>query len=525
MADDPFAGYTPPPKPGASSDPFTGYKPPASADLGTTAIWNKPADVGLGDYMLAHLAQPFKATTLDPHANLNEALVLGQGLSGGLSNFIPGVGARTAQAEKELDPQTATGLNLAGYVLGPGKLGIAKRLGEAAAPWLGGGKIAEYLGGVAGSAGEGAALGGVGAAGRGEDIGHGVETGAGFGALGGALGGVVGRGGKLPPSPSVDDLKQAAQTAYAKNDPVLFDTASAVHPELTATDNAIKNTQDLTGGYDPVSGKWSGRSALAKSTTAIVDSVRNKAQLTGTQIQKAQDALDDIANSPRASDEDKLFAPRYSAALQNVMDNSLPLNAPTSFVGRNVAEGDKLYGRMKDLARIEGGPNTQGWMQKAAVPRGPSVPDQASSWLRTDEAATKAPPGSPLYQSLSELAATKAPPAADFSPSAWDFRHVLGHLAPAVALPIAGGVAEGRFNPEHAAAEAAIGLGLGYGLHRGVPFVQGLTRGPGLARAIDASRATAATGSYVAPVRPDAAFRDAMRSLIFSRALGGQNPY
>jgi hypothetical protein len=520
----PFDQFDPPPKPTASSSPAS------TPDLGTTAFWNKPANAGWGDYFLAHLAQPFKATTLDPRANLNEALVLGQGLSGGLSNFIPGVGARTAQAEKELDPQAAAGLNLAGYVLGPGKLGAAAKIGGKVSGLLADygpqamAKLYPWLGGVAGSAAEGGALGGIGAAGRGEDIWTGIKTGAGFSALGGALGGVVGRGGRLPPSPTADDLEQAAKAAYAKNDPVLFDTASAVHPELTATDNAIRSTQDLTGGYDPISGKWSGRSALAKSTTAIVDSVRNKAQLTGTQIQKAQDALDEIARSPRATDEDKLFAPQYSSALQKVMDNGLPLNAPSGFVGANVAEGDTLFGRLKDLTRIEGSARTQGWVQKAAVPGGPSVPSQASSFLRSDEGLQFAAPGTPLNKALTTLAATKAPPGTDLAPSAWDLRHALGHLAPAVALPIAGGVAEGHFDPQHAAAEAAIGLGLGYGLHRGVPAVQGVARAPGVARAIDAARTTAATGNYAAPTLPTTPFRDALRRLIFSHALAGQTP-
>jgi hypothetical protein len=89
--DDPLAGYdpkkygiapiapaaaAPPPSaaaPGAA-DPLAGYDPskyglgptattPGAAggqDLGSTAIWNKPANVGWNDYLLAHLAAPFR---------------------------------------------------------------------------------------------------------------------------------------------------------------------------------------------------------------------------------------------------------------------------------------------------------------------------------------------------------------------------------------------------------------------------------------------------------------------------------
>jgi hypothetical protein len=527
MASDPLAGYTP------TADPLAGYSPAAApgADPGNEAIWNKPANVSWSDYMLAHLKNALPATNpFDVHTNVNEGLVLGSGLSGGLSGFIPGVRERTAQAEQEMPMQERIALQGAGYALGPGKLGIASKLGEA----LGG----SYLAGVGGAAGEGAIASGVGAAGEGgsaKDIAKAAGIGALGGAGGGALGGVVGRGGTLTPAIPEADLRSAATAAYAPLDAIVFHGPSQVTPAFDAVKRTMTDAeQDLAKSTIAKANKLAG---VTDPNTGVVKGGVGFA--TGADLQSYQRLFKDLAQSGTA--EDRQFAPKFHDALEDIMQNTTP-------VGRNVTPGQGMsfmppgnlgapgfaagdaaaardagnipFGRAEDLNRL------QGWEAKSAVAGGPDVGGQASAWLRSPEGQTFAKPGTPQYNAINNLAATNAGP--DLAaPSAFDIRHAIHPLATAVGSGLVGGagaqLAEGHFDPAHLAMETALGAGLGYGLHAGIPWAtKRYIQGPAQQRALDAARSTLSTGQYQAPVLPEASFRDAIRSLIFGQGAAGR---
>jgi hypothetical protein len=94
-----------------------------------------------------------------------------------------------------------------------------------------------------------------------------------------------------------------------------------------------------------------------------------------------------------------------------------------------------------------------------------------------------------------------------------------------VKIKITGQIAEGHFDPATLMEETALGAGLGYGLHKGVPWVnQRFIQGPAQQRAIDAARTTLSTGRQQAPVLPPAPFREAARRLIFGQAAAGGLP-
>ena len=312
-----FDNYQPPaattPQSGGA---FAGYQPPASSsaasDPGNEPIWKKPANVGWGDYMLAHLKNALPSTNpFDPHTNANEAVLLGSGLSGGASGFIPGMRERTAQAEQETPLAERIAIQGTGYMLGPGKLGIATRLGEGMAPAVG-----NWAGGVLGSAGEGAAasaLGTAGAGGSASDIAKAAGVGALGGGAGGTVGGVVGRGGALAPAQTADDLTAAAKQAYAPLSNVLYDATKEVHPTLDIT-NAQNALRDWSG-Y-----KWGDASKTSKEINTLLD----KPQLSANDLQQSQSYLKGIAGDGRSDPNDALYAAHYAGKLQDVLDNATP---------------------------------------------------------------------------------------------------------------------------------------------------------------------------------------------------------
>ena len=519
-----------PPAAASSGGAFDNFNPPATPDLGTTAIWNKPADVGWGDYMLAHLKN-IAVPSLDPHVNANEAVLLGSGLSGGLSGFIPGMRERTAQAEQETPLGNRIALQGAGYALGPGKLSIASKLGEA----LGG----SYLAGIGGAAGEGAFFSGAGTAGAGgsaSDVGKAAVVGALGGGAGGALGGVVGRGGTLTPAIPEDDLRSAATTAYAPLDAIVFHGPTQVKPALDAVTRTMTDAeQDLAKSTMAKVNKLGG---VTNPDTGVVNGGVGFA--TGKDLQSYQKIFGDLAQSGSA--EDRQFAPKFKAALEDIMQNTTPvgrnvtpgqgmsfmppgnLGAPGFAAGEAAAArdaGNIPFGRAEDVNRL------QDWMDKSAVAGGPDVGGQASAYLRTPTGQKYAPPGSPQYDALNNLAKTNAGPDLSAGPSAFDVRHAIHPLVSAIGgglvSGVGGQVAEGHFDPARLAEETAIGAGLGYGLHAGIPrFTKTYIQGPAQQRAIDAARSTLSTGQFQAPVLPDATFRDAVRSLIFGQGAAGR---
>ena len=542
MADDPLYGFKPVQQPSSANDPLMGFKPtsssappPATQDLGTTALWDKPTNVSWSDYMLAHLANAAKPLQgiADPRQNLNEALTFGSGLTGGASGFIPGVRERTAQAEQELDPQTRIALQGAGYLVGPGKLGIATKIGEAAAPAIGG-----WAGGVLGSAAEGAGASALGAAGAGQTP-EGVAKSALIGGVGGgalgSLGGVVGRGGELPTSPSAQSYFDQAEEAYKPLTNIVYDAGKEVHPALDITD--AKNAQR----------DWSGkRWDDASKTSDEIESLLDKPQLTANDLQQSQIYLrDKVINSPTADPNDKTYAGYYVDRLQHVLENGLPQTGvpqnlppgvnPSNYAAQVKATGDFLTGQGRDMQRADV------WKAVGGTPAGKDMGAQAGSWL-SDQAARAAgnkpgvwaKPGSPYNQAATELAQTTGQP----TPLSWYAKHFF--LAPLAFTAageginaLSGGEGMGH-QPWYArmAEEGAAGLALGGGM-AGYRALTGASNVAEQQAAEAALRQTIASrtmqnpgGTYtpIAPIAPPAPVRDALRKLWFGQGAGGRLP-
>jgi|SRR5580704_417626 hypothetical protein len=542
---DPLFGFTPRP---AASDPLMGFQPtppPSSAaapDLGSTAVWNKPADTSWSDFMLAHLAKPFQGVNQAAQDYSRTAVDAATfGLGDRLQSYLTGnpldqERAATAAASGRLGAMAPI-VSGAMYAAGPGELGAASKIGEAVAPAIG-----KWAGGVLGSGVEGALAGGAGAAGHDEDVGQGALLGGAFGAAGGVPGGVVGRGAALTPPVTEDALRAAAKTAYAPLDAIVFHGPTQVKPALDAVTNTMTDAEQ----------------DLAKSTMAKVNKLGGVTNANGTvtggvglatasDLQSYQKIFGNLAQT--GTDEDREFAPKFKDALEGVMQNTTPigrnvtpgqgmslmtpgqLGAPGPAAGEAAAArdaGNIPFGRAEDLKRL------QDWQDKSAVAGGPDVGGQASAWLRTPEGQQYAPPPAsgaapstaPQYSALNNLAQTNAGPDLSAAPNAWDVRHAVHPLVSALtagAVTGAGGqIAEGHFDPATLAAEMLSGMATGYMLHKGVPtLTKTFIQGPAQARAIDAARSTLSTGQFQAPVLPDANFRDAVRSLIFGQGARG----
>lgn len=538
MADDPLFGFKPVQ---AQPDPLMGFKPttPAASsapDLGTTAIWNKPADTSWSDFMLAHLAKPFQGADQAAQDYSRTAVDAATfGLGDRFQSYLTGNPldqelAATASASGRLGAMAPI-VSGAMYAAGPGELGAASKIGEAVAPAIG-----KWAGGVLGSGAEGAIAGGAGAAGHDENIGQGALLGGALGAAAGVPGGVVGRGGTLAPAVSEDALRAAAKTDYAPLDAIVFHGPTQVKPALDAVTNTMTDAeQDLAKSTMAKVNKLGG---VTNPNTGVVNGGVGFA--TGSDLQSYQKIFDDLAKSGSA--EDRQFAPKFKAALEDVMQNTTPagrnvtpgqgmsfmppggLGAPGPAAGEAAAArdaGNIPFGRAQDVNRL------QGWMDKSAVAGGPDVGGQASAYLRTPAGQRYAPPGSPQYQALNNLAKTNAGPDLSAAPSPFDLRHAIhpavSALGAGAVAGVGGQVAEGHFDPASLAEETAAGALLGYGLHAGIPkFNKTFIQGPAQQRAIDAARSTLSTGQFQAPVLPDAAFRDAVRQLIFGQGAAGR---
>jgi hypothetical protein len=459
---------------------------------------------------------------------------------------LPGTGtnvaaerAKTQAAAADVGPVASTAAQIGGYMAGPGELGIGSRIGGALAPGLaklpltGAGK---WLGGVLGGGAEGALAGGGGA------LGHGGTTddaenaalwsgalGAGASTLGGVTDAPVGPRAnapgyvpKTPPLPSavsIPDLEAATTKAYDPLNRILFDGKGEVHPELDAADQAIANI-DLTGQ----------QSKLAKSTMAEVANLRARPQFTATDIQKAQGRLDDIASSPNATDQDKWMAPRYSDALENVLQNGLPqAGVPNGAQPRGYAayvrdQGDLAHGQEMDAKRL------QDWQLKAAA-GGPDIGSQAKSYLSSPTGMKLTPgpnaappvgpayPGSPMFQATQDLAATAKP---DAQPP-WYLKHT-------VIAPIAFGAANEAVNaytgvhqsPLTRIGEDVAAFPLLMGGFKGYSSAATALNRAAQQRALQTAQVAASTGAYRAPFNPQIAgpLSDAARKMIFGEAAG-----
>ena len=544
MADDPWAQYLAPSSPSSSADPWAQFtKPPSGAaptasssavspqDLGTTALWNKPANVGWGDYLLAHLAKPFQGAdqaAQDYSRTAVDAATFGLGdrLQSALTgNSLADERAQTAAAKSRLGvmaPITEGAM----YAMGPGELGAASRIGEAIAPATG-----KWLGGVLGSAAEGATAGAAGAAGHDESIGRGALIGGALGAAGGVPGGVVGRGGELPTSPTAQSYFDQAEQAYKPLTNIVYDAKNEVHPALDVTD--AKNAQR----------DWSGkRWDDASKTSDEIESLLDKPQLTANDLQQSQIYLrDKVINSPTADPNDKTYAGYYVDRLQHVLENGLPQTGvpqnlppgvnPSNYAAYVKSQGDFLTGQGRDMQRADV------WKAVGGTPAGKDMGAQAGSWL-SDQAARAAgnkpgvwaPPGSPYNDAATALAQTTGQP----TPLSWYAKHFL--LTPLAVTAageginaMSGGEGMGHQPPwARLAEEGAAGLALGGGT-AGYKAFTGAANVAEQQAAEAALRQTIASRTMQNPlgaytpldaVRPTTPLRDALRTLIYGTRAG-----
>jgi hypothetical protein len=430
--------------------------------------------------------------------------------------------ADTAQAYKDVG-YAALPLSIAGSaVTGLPELKAASAIGEAAAPYVG-----KWAGGVLGSGAVGAGTGAVGAYGHEQgltpdagDIAKGAEWGGALGALSGVPGGVV-RGKPLPPSVSADALKSQASAAYKPLENILYNSSSEVHPALDQID-AQKSLKDWSGL------KW----ADAPKTQTEIKTLTKPPGVSANDIQQTQGALKDIMRNPNASANDQNYAGYFHDQLQGVLENGLPSTGvpqnlpsdpaflggqgvtPSNYAAWVKGQGDVLHGQAQDMARLDQ------MVAKSQVTGGPDVGQQSRSYLTSNEGQNLAPPSSPQYQAYNALAGT----AADPGKIPWMVKHYM--VAPAIGMganevyDLLSG--EEHHTPlEHVMMDAAIGGGLlvgqgtyGWATRRANQLAQ--------QRALDAARSTFTTGSFQAPLDSGAAFRNAIRSLVYRQGdVGG----
>lgn len=546
----PSPASTPAPAPvignqGRGADPLYDPQamPSAPANSGTAPA-AAPAQQGWGDYLLDHLhsfAKGFDAATRvatdaptfgmvdklfsvlprpqQPQtiANLTRQQITGQPGTGNPYSPTGDPQADTAQAYKDVG-YAAIPLSIAGSaVTGLPELKAASAIGEAAAPYIG-----KWAGGVLGSGAVGAGTGALGAYGHEQgwtpnasDIERGAAWGVGLGALSGVPGGVV-RGGPLPASVSADTLKAQAQAAYKPLDNILFNGNSEVAPRIDAVHAAL----DASGDILREQRGTVGNPGLGKATMAVVNDIAASPQVTAKGIQAAQKQLDQIASRPTATDADKYLAPQFSAALEDVMQNGLPQTGvpagvqPSGYAATVRDAGDVLHGRAQEIARLDR------MVSKSKVTGGPDVGTQASSYLTSPQGQQYAPPGSPNYQAYDTLAGTAAKP--EYIP--WYLKHLV--IAPAIATAAGEGYrafsGDQHASPlEHLATDATLALGL-MGTMKGYSAATGAMNRATQQRALDAARSTFSTGAFQAPLDSGAAFRNAIRALVYRQGdVGG----
>lgn len=438
-----------------------------------------------------------------------------------LASKLPGGGdlaterAKTAQAYERLGPIMGTVASGIGYAAGPGELKVAEKVASPLVKPLG-----RWASGLVGTGVEGTAAGAAGAAGHGgdlKDVEKGAAVGGALGVVSGVPGGVVGRGGELPQAPSTGSLQAAKTSLYdnLKNYPI---NRPNVH---NAVQNAIGDiaANDPAGivlGSMPVPGMRPSTMAMpvqAPDTRNALLKLQNWAAGPGSA--SAHDLSGFIRQFDQiAGDATKAGKTAEAQAARTVSNR---LNSTVSGPAQDAINlADKANASYKDVQRLED------MQAKSAVAGGPDLGGQASSYLRTKQGQSFAPPSSPQYQAWNDLAATSQDP---LNParglSYWDLKHHF--LWPTVGVAATGaagalGTMEGREHPWWLTpGEAALGLVGGLALKGRLQAARNAATG----RAADAARVSLSTGKYVPPVLPDANVRDALRSVIFGAGSRG----
>jgi hypothetical protein len=464
-------------------------------------MWSDPAGI------LSHLGKAIKQGAppidLSPQRNIDEAALFGSGFTGGASGFIPGMRDITQRAAQDItDPQTRMALQGAGYFFGPGKLGIASRIGTAVKPALG-----SWGGGILGSMLEGGGSSALSTAGAGGDSGDTIGSGI-LGTLTGGLlgsfGGVTGRGGKLPPEVPEATLQANKDAAAKVMRDTLYDNADIRQATTRALGHISASPQAVTDTGANAIGKLNafGMKTIGKGVTSAEDLNRMVKGLT-------QKATKDV--SPEAGQI-------AQAHFNDLLQNTAPISSPIGGTGAQaISDFNNAFGRLTDTKRLSD------MAYEAGLPGGKDVGTQMGQFLRTDEGQRLMKSGaiSPsTADALKTLAETARPSQTSAAPSAWDLRHMLHPILGAAVTGAAGAggeyAATGQFDPWHLAGEVGTGALLGYGLHRGIPAIQGRYQQANQDRALAAARVAASTGLAQAPVLPAATIRDALRRLIFS---------
>ena len=429
--------------------------------------------------------------------------------------------AITQQERSDIGPVASTAADVLGYAGGPGALRGAGRVAEFVAPVTG-----RYLGGVAGSAAEGAGAGALGTLGHGGSMSD-IETNAAYGgALGGAtglLGGVTGppKGRWLDPTavPSTADLTATRQQAYGDlGNNIVFKGADVTRAMNNATGQIAQ--QDI-GGI--------GR-ARAPDTMSAINSIHDWAASPGpktpSDLAQLQSDLWDIHRAGmKAGTPDAVYAPIVNKALDDVMANAAPVVGTTGDALLQLTRAKGAFQREANSKMLDL------WRQNAAVPGGPSVPQQASSELLSANQTGGRMYGGPQgadYQSLMDLAGSDPGLANKFT-----IRHAFGPASEvamrSVATPLIGGAVGGAMGyglpggeHENPWERAAIGALAGVGIPTAVQAVSGPLRNAAIQRATNAARQAMVTG--VQAPQAAAPVRDALRSLWFGRLATGQGP-
>jgi hypothetical protein len=331
-------------------------------------------------------------------------------------------------------------------------------------------------------------------------------------------------------------LGPAGRAAGAAAQPLVEAPQAAVQRQMQQAyaplSDLLHSKRQLDQAFAPVAADitaYGGK--VAKQTMAEVGRLSSLGAVSGEDLQNSYRTLGQIANSPSTKQLDQNAARAYQSAVQSVMENTAPMSAQTGQlapVGATWAAkqaGDVFSGQLKDLQRLKAMQNV------ANVPLGPSVPSQASAFIRSDLGKRVAPAGSPQYQNYFNLAGTPTPVTPNLTPNAYDIRHVIspivGHALGGAALMAGGGIYAGQ-DPSRIAEEAALGaLGGGieaYGTHRLLPALQAPAQRRALQQAIDNARAGFSMGNVQQPVAASSPLPGAVRNLLFGYGASGNLP-
>jgi hypothetical protein len=424
------------------------------------------------------------------------------------------------------------------YGAGPGKIlgPIARTVTGAVVPGAsaGAGWLARTLPSIVAGGGEGAAAGGLGAAGHGGDASD-IAKGAGYGALGGAAGGALGGSGPTPKAPDVGIPKgtdptgvpiaptgmyAAREAAYGPLDSIGYDTHRAAIQRGDAAIQALRNPQG-----------WNAPVDIPTDVSKIVGDLSQAPQVTGGNLQRASRALRDTGD---------ITGHRYADQLDNVLRYDQPLMTPGGTAppgvtlpssGQGVVnsggqsfrynngqvtasgpspgqawaakqEGDMWHGRIQGLERLDQdtpsgtpGPTPSAVAKTASYY--PDAADQFGNYL------------SPERQALSNLQTAQKP-----GFNAWHLRHPLGALAGGAV-----GAAEDYIDPgDHPNPwqNALLHAGTGMALFSGLPALAAARPG----RALNAARYAIGTGQPIST--PTGQIGDALVNMFYGKLAGGQ---